>query len=214
MLNRIKGLVQRFFAETASPADILYNEASLQHELALFLRPRLVDGERLYIERPAATFRKSNAKLVKKEIDLAITDETGKSVVAIELKCPRQGQHPEQMFKACQDIEFLEQLVAIGFSGGLFLMHVRDRPFYESGSRDGIYAHFRSSAPLGGTIQKPTGARDLVAQLRGTYTVGWRSDRGDGKYWLQSVSAAEPAVAAHAWPDIGSTGSSSAAPHR
>lgn len=125
MLSSIETLIRRFFPSLPDPASILYNEASLQHELAVFFRQHLPDGWRLYFERPAASFRPGAARLVKKEIDLALTDPTGDTVIAIELKCPRQGQHPEQMFKACQDLLFLEQLVAAGFAGGVFVMHVR-----------------------------------------------------------------------------------------
>ena len=53
---------------------------------------------------------------------------------AIEFKFPRNGQYPEQMFKATQDVAFLEQLVAAGFAGGLFVM-VADDPLFYSGKK-------------------------------------------------------------------------------
>lgn len=187
MLSNIETLIRRFFPSLPDPASNLYNEASLQHELAVFLRQHLPDGWCLYFERPAASFRPAATRLVKKEIDLALTDPTGDTVIAVELKCPRQGQHPEQMFKACQDLLFLEQLVAAGFAGGVFVMHVRDPLFYASGSREGIYAHFRAGTPIRGTIQKPTGARDLTVCLEGAYTPGWIADAGDGRFWIQPI---------------------------
>jgi hypothetical protein len=112
--TNVEALVERFFESLSDPAAVLYNEASLQHELAFFLRPQLPDGWRLYFERPVASFRPGAARLVKKEIDLALADPAGGAVIAIEMKCPRQGQHPEQMFRACQDLLFLEQLVSAG----------------------------------------------------------------------------------------------------
>ena len=187
MLRSVEQLVRRFFVDVANPDETFYNEASLQHELALFLRRELPKDWRLHIERPAWWFRGAAKALTKKEIDLAVADGAREQVVAIELKCPRQGQHPEQMFKACQDLQFLEQLVAAGFSGGLFAMHVQDPLFYEGGSQVGIYAHFRGGMPICGTIQKPTGARDMSASIRGSYTPVWTPSQGSHRYWVQTV---------------------------
>lgn len=190
MLSSLEQSVVAFFASAAAPDDVLYNEASLQHELALFLRSRIPTTWRLYFERPVSAFRPQHARLTKKEIDIAIVDTQSGRVVALELKCPRQGQHPEQMFKACQDLEFLEQLVRAGFAGGIFVMHVRDPLFYERGSLKGIYAHFRSGAPICGTIQKPTGAQDASVTLTGSYAPKWTVSHGDHRYWVQSVAPA------------------------
>jgi len=109
VLDRVEQLIRRFFADAAYPDDGFYNEASLQHEMALYLRGVLPEEWRLHIERPASWFHKAATALTKKEIDLVVADAKGEQVVAIELKCPRQGQYPEQMFKVCQDLQFLEQ---------------------------------------------------------------------------------------------------------
>ena len=91
------------------------------------------------------------------------------------------------MFKACQDLQFLEELVATGFSGGLFAMHVCDRLFYEGDSQAGIYAHFRGGVPIHGEIQKPTAARNVFASIRAYYGPVWTPSKGPGRYWLQAV---------------------------
>jgi hypothetical protein len=70
-------------------------------------------------------------RLVKKEIDLVIVPADQSWHFAIELKCPRSGRVPETMFDACRDLQFLEQLLPMGFGAGLFLMHVEDRAFYQ-----------------------------------------------------------------------------------
>jgi hypothetical protein len=195
MLACVERLIRQFFLEVTDPYESFYNEASLQHELALYLRRQLPTGLRVHIlrvhfERPASWFRPAATGLTKKEIDLAVADGSRGQVVAIELKCPRQGQHPEQMFKACQDLQFLEELVAAGFAGGVFVMHVRDPLFYERGSRAGIYAHFRAGAAIGGVIRKPTGARDQIAEIRGSYAPLWIQGGGSYRYWVQSVTPA------------------------
>ncbi|MGH9532908.1 MAG: hypothetical protein ACRD2Q_11000, partial [Terriglobales bacterium] len=92
----------------------------------------------------------------------------------IELKFPRSGQYPEQMFKACQDLAFLEELVSAGFDGGLFLMAADDRLFYEGSDRGGLYSCFRAGRPICGPISKPTGDRNACVTIRGKYTLIWR----------------------------------------
>jgi hypothetical protein len=188
MLESVEGLVRQFFTTIEDPEETFYNEASLQHELALFLRGTMPSTWRLHIERPASWFRSGATGLTKKEIDLVVVGAAREHVVAIELKCPRRGQHPEQMFKACQDLQFLEELVAAGFSGGLFAMHVHDPLFYERGSQAGIYAHFRGGSSICGLIQKPTGARDETASIRGSYIPTWSLSAGTHRYWIQPVS--------------------------
>ncbi|HEX5435832.1 MAG TPA: hypothetical protein VFW98_01640 [Gemmatimonadaceae bacterium] len=190
MLACVEQLIRAFFTEITDPEERFYNEASLQHELALYLRSRLPGGWRVYLELPASWFHQAARGLTKKEIDLAVTDGSRERAVAVELKCPRQGQHPEQMFKACQDLQFLEQLIAAGFAGGVFAMHVRDPLYYERGSRRGIYAHFRAGTAICGVIRKPTGARDRVAEIRGSYTPVWLPGGGSHRYWVQSVPPA------------------------
>jgi hypothetical protein len=123
---------------------------------------------------------------VKKEIDISIVSTDKTERMAIELKFPRSGQYPEQMFKFCQDISFVEQIVQAGFTAGFFVAAVDDPLFY-TGSPSGIYAHFRSGLPLHGTIQKPTGKPDEPVKLCGTYTVEWRP-AGSVKYACIRVS--------------------------
>ena len=145
-------------------------------------------GTHVFFERPASSFFPDARELVKKEIDLVVSPTDRAWHFAIELKCPRNGRIPETMFDACRDLQLLEQLAAVGFAGGLFVMHVDDPGFYESGSQAGIYSHFRVGLPLPAVIIKPTGNKDQVVKLRGTYRVQWRAYGSAGRYWLQQVT--------------------------
>jgi hypothetical protein len=93
----------------------VYNEFSLQHELGVFLRGKL-EQRNVQFERNVSFFF-SGSTFVKKEIDIAIFSPD-KSILdcAIELKFPRNGQYPEQMFSFCRDILFAEQLLTIRYS--------------------------------------------------------------------------------------------------
>lgn len=187
-------LIADFARSYADPDGHATNEATLQHELALYLRTTMPDSWRVELERPVRRFYPAAQKLTKKEIDIVLLDKETGAHMAIELKCPRAGQHPEQMFKACQDIEFLEQLVGLGFCAGAFLMHVCDPLFYSTGAKDGIYSHFRNGAPIHGRIDKPTGPKKWAgtrpsAQIFGSYVPVWTLAPHNHRFWLQAVPA-------------------------
>jgi len=109
---------------------------------------------------------------VKKEIDISIFNNDKSEIYAIELKYPRNGQLPEQMFSFCKDIRFLEQLCRGGMDGAWFVAVVDDRLYYE-GKSEGIYTHFRSSKPISGRIEKPTGRDRSYLEIEGSYSVTW-----------------------------------------
>jgi hypothetical protein len=111
---------------------------------------------------------------VKAEIDITIFETPGTSRCAVEVKFPRNGQYPEQMFKFCQDVAFLEQLVGGGFNRGYFVVAADDSLFFSGREQSGIYALFRGSAPIHGRIAKPTGKKDETVDVRGSYPVTWR----------------------------------------
>jgi len=186
VLHLIANSVEEFFRALPQSGLEIYNEGALQHELGYWLRAQLPDGWRVQFERPVRSIIPGTPRLTKKEIDLVVTD--GSQHCAIEIKCPRQGRHPETMFDACQDIAFLEELIEIGFRGGVFAIHVNDPLFYSGGSADGIYAYFRSAKPLTGAVNKPTGKSTGVARLRGSYVVRWQECGADARYWIQTIS--------------------------
>lgn len=81
-----------------------------------------------------------------------------------------------------------EELIEVGFRGGLFAIHVEDALFYGRGSADGIYAYFRSGKPLTGIVSKPTGQSTSAVNLRGSYDVRWQECGQHARYWIQLVS--------------------------
>lgn len=126
----------------------IYNEFSLQHELGIYLRSELGEGWKAQFERPVGFYGLSRELTVKREIDICVSGPTAHELYAIELKYPRNGQYPEQMFSACKDIMFLEQLVQAGFAGGLFVIAAADRLFYSGVSGHDIYGLFRGGRPV------------------------------------------------------------------
>jgi hypothetical protein len=139
------------------------------------------------LERPTSFFNYPVKNFWKKEIDICVLGEDKEPKIAIELKFPRQGQHPEQMFASCIDIAFLEDLVDAGFELGIFLMVIDDPLFYSGRETGGIYRHFRSDVPIHGRISKPTGNRRCWVPVRGSYEVKWRRLKNGMKYWMAAI---------------------------
>jgi len=186
-LEQITRLIESFFRESSEQEHKLYNEAALQHELGFWLRVHLPANFRIQFERPAFDLHASARNLVKKEIDIVVSLPESNTHYAIELKCPRNGMYPEQMFKACEDIQFLEELKHSGFAGGFFVIHVVDAPFYQGAARGGIYDYFRGGKSIEGEIHKPTGSKDKKVSLKGSYQVDWQQCREYGRYWMQDI---------------------------
>ncbi len=159
----------------------IYNEFSLQHELGIVLRNN-VEKDRVQFERNVSHFDFKKKSFVKREIDIVVYNpETEALNYAIELKFPRNGQYPEQMFSFCKDIVFMEQVKKVGFARTYVVIFVDDSLFYE-GHSDGIYGYFRGSKKLHGSIQKPTGKKDKTLHIKGSYQVNWLNVRNRMKY--------------------------------
>ena len=173
--------VEQFFDAVGRREIEIYNEFSLQHEFGLWLRKQTDDSTtKIQFERPASFFG-IGKKLTKKEIDLACFVSPANTQLAMEFKFPRAGQVPIQMFKFCQDVAFLEELVLKEkrFPFGCALFAADDPDFYR-GTRHQpgtIYACFRDGAPLKGKIEKSTGKEEPPVVLLCEYRVEWQSVR-------------------------------------
>lgn len=180
-MNELALLIKRFI-ESVETNDIdIYNEFSLQHELGIFLRAEL-PGFVIQFERNVETFAPSKTNFTKRELDIAVFSKDKTELkYAIELKYPRNGQYPEQMYSFCKDIAFAEELKSAGFSRTALLILVDDYLFY-SGSGDGIYGYFRSSKPITGDINKPTGNDKQHIKIKGNHVVSWSAMSKNRRY--------------------------------
>ena len=182
----IADLVRPFAESVAAGAVEIYNEFSLQHELGIHLRTKRPDL-RIQFERNVSFFFSGKHIFTKREIDIsAFSDAPRKLSFAVELKYPRNGQHPEQMFSFCKDIAFAEELVTAGFPLGGFVVFADDHLFYE-GTKEGIYSFFRGGSPLHGRVTKPTGKKDECVDIAGSYAIEWHTVRGPLKYAVVEI---------------------------
>ena len=130
----------------------IYNEYSLQYELAVYLRNGLnanskISEYEIFFEKNISTFiDKSEEKFGKEdekhkhEVDLiVIRKNKNKKPIekyAIELKFPINGQYPEQMKKFIEDMKFMKKIKDIWddeqIKNNTFcLTMVNDKNFYE-----------------------------------------------------------------------------------
>jgi len=135
-------LIQEFIQKIIRKEIEIYNEASIQYELAIFLRNKLPD-HKIQLERNVSYFGFAKNNFIKKEIDIVIFnyDKTDKS--ALEIKFPTNGQYPEQMFSFCKDIKFLEQLKSKGFSNNVFICFADDANFCLMVKRSAMLRNFK-----------------------------------------------------------------------
>lgn len=185
---KIERYVEDFLKLIAADHAEIYNEFSLQHELGIYLRENIKD-HKVQFERNVYFFGEDYKGYKKKEIDISIYSPDMKDKYAIELKCPMNGQYPEQMFSCCLDIYFLEQLIGHGnFKKGYFLILVNDNLFYEGRDTSGIYSYFRAGKKLQGLIEKPTGGQKYSIKLGNSYDIIWNALGKDRKYALITVN--------------------------
>ena len=181
-------LIAPFIGAVADGRIEVYNEFSLQHELGVFLRGSL-PNYKVQFERNVNFFFREKARFTKKEMDVSVfSPDKSELKCAIELKYPRNGQCPEQMFCFCKDIAFAEELSSAGFVTTAVIIFAEDRLFYQ-GKEDGIYGFFRGSKPIHGRIQKPTGKKDDEVTVRGHYSVELQPISGSLKYTIIEVSS-------------------------
>jgi len=177
--------IKLFFDKIKENKIDVYNELSLQHELGIYLRNQIGDYK-IEFERNVAHFGFDKTQFIKRETDISVYIHKFLHV-AIELKYPRNGQVPEQMFSFVKDLKFLEQLTAEGFRKG-YLIILTDEPLFYTGKNKGIYSYFRSKKTITGTFRKPTGKKDETIQLSNEYIASWEDLKSNLKYCVLEVT--------------------------
>lgn len=174
----------KIFTDLIAMGEIeVYNEFSLQHELGIFLRSHF-QTYKVQFERNISFFFYEKRKFTKREIDISVfSPDKNQLFCSFELKYPRNGQYPEQMFSFCKDLAFVEEMKTSGFRETYVLIFADDHLFYE-GTEDGIYGYFRASKKLHGSIKKPTGKKDSEVYIKGNYKVKWEPVLDELKYTL------------------------------
>ena len=180
-------VVEEFAGQIAGGITEIYNEASVQYELAIFLRERLPDY-RIQLERNVSYFGLNKRRFEKREMDMVLFNASKTKRFAVEIKFPANGEYPVQMFRCCQDVRFLEQLKEAGFTGGFFLLITPLSNFWRNGGAAGtIYERFRKERELYGEIKNRIGGSKEKVCLKGRHRIGWITIKGSLRYCLIRV---------------------------
>jgi hypothetical protein len=131
----------------------LYNEAGLQHELAIFLRNNYPELQ-VKLEYPTSRIFENQLHFTKKEIDIFITTEENEKFV-IELKMPKTGAGtPAEMYSAIKDVKFLEELRENGIDGCYAILFTDIQAFWHAPQAHvGIYNFFNGNEIVIGSLQ-------------------------------------------------------------
>lgn len=165
----------------------IYNEFSFQHELGIFIKNNFPEYK-VEFERNVSFFEITE-DTIKKEIDISVFSLDKKEKYAIELKFPRNGQVPEQMYSFVKDIRFMEELKHFGFTNTYTIVLV-DNPQFYSGKSSGIYKIFRDTHQIDGKILKPTAnySKSEFIELQNSYTFNWNKLDDNQSYFFIDIS--------------------------
>ena len=144
----LKELIEDFLKKSETDSEFeLYNEAGLQHELALFLRKQFEGTRyRLQLERnvDGIGIILGRDDFIKRNMDIYVYEKNSNERYCIELKFPTRGAFPRRMYQTSEDVNFLEHLrFKAKFNGVALLFMTPLEGFLEGKDSEGIYKYFR-----------------------------------------------------------------------
>jgi hypothetical protein len=179
-------ILEDFVSQIAKGKTEIYNEASIQYELAIFLR-EVIPNYKIQLERNIRYFELNKKHFQKREIDIVLFNTTKTRKFAIEIKYPL-SEVPIQMYKFCEDIKFLEQLKESGFTDNFFLAITPQSQFWNGRSKkDTIYEKFRKEKELYGTIKNQIGDSKEEVTLKGRHKINWLTINDSTRYFVMRV---------------------------
>lgn len=191
----IKEILLDFFQYHHANGLEVYNEAGVQHELAIHLRQALPDHT-IRLEYPITRIYRPIRHFRKKELDIYITGVNGEKYL-IEMKVPRENcGTPKSMYHAIEDIQFAEELKAIGFTACYSILLTERKSFWQAPQADtGIYFKFNGESVNIDTLEITDLPKFLVKKgpipLTNQYKELWRefcdADNNSWKYYVIEV---------------------------
>ncbi|MBW7941455.1 MAG: hypothetical protein H3C64_03425 [Candidatus Kuenenia stuttgartiensis] len=161
----------------------MYNEAGMQHELALYLRQQIGDKYIIRLEYPIGSAGISE-RLAKKEMDIYLQHRTTGKKYCIELKHTQGRSVPNRMFQAFTDVLFLEQLKEHGFDKGFLLFFTNGSRFWQEGQKARtLYQYFRGDRVTFSALYKTDDIQEFISKktdnkilipLKHTYAAKWQ----------------------------------------
>ena len=134
--------INQFFESINYSRIELYCEFALQHEFAIFLKKNFQDLT-VRLEYPTSRIFNPLPQLLKKEIDLYVTNQKEEKFV-IQIKMPKNDSGiANQMYEAVRDIKFLEQMKHNHMNGCFAILMTSNSSFRQAPEANaGIYQLF------------------------------------------------------------------------
>jgi len=187
----IKSLISEFIELIENDKVEIYNEASLQYELAIFLRNKY-PGYKIQLERNISYFELEKTGFEKKEMDIVIFKDAPniKNSIVIELKAIiGQGKdRPVTVFQWIEDLRFLEQLKSKGAKCYSIFFTNGDRFLSKPGNVGNLLTDFRNKKVVG-KYQKHQNSKDKKEILLvNTYSFNWKKVNNEPlKYFIIEI---------------------------
>lgn len=142
----MRHIINQFFIHIQQNPIELYSEFGLQHELAIFFRGNYPDLI-VRLEYPTPRIFNPLPQFIKKEIDIYVTTQSGERYV-FEIKMPKDDcGTPNEMYRAIQDVKFLEQLKQNNIDGCYAILVTERQAFWQAPQANaGIYQQFNGNA--------------------------------------------------------------------
>ncbi len=188
----MKSLVTEFVKLIEIDNIEIYNEASLQYELAIFLRSNYPDYK-IQLERNISYFGLPKSEFEKKEMDIIIFKDKNnlKEAIIIELKAiiNQNKDRPVTVFQWIEDLRFLEQLKKKGAE--CYSIFFTEENRFLSGTRNvgELLTNFRNRK-VSGEYKKHQKSKDKhkPIKLSNSYSFDWtKIENKRQKYFIIKI---------------------------
>lgn len=169
------------------------SEFTFQFRLCRFIE---IQEPKNKIELESNINRYNIFNLIKKEIDIDILTSKNEKI-ALEIKYLRdKGSYNIGMYKFCEDIKFVEELIENGFDGGYAILFTTIQDIYTEPKRKLnpknkenliLYESFRKKFKISNEISIKTGKMNTSLTLKGSYKLEWHDFNKDIKACLIKI---------------------------
>jgi hypothetical protein len=188
----IKRLITEFVELIENDKVEIYNEASLQYELAIFLRNKYPDYK-IQLERNISYFGLDKLEFEKKEMDIIIFKDKNnlKEAIIIELKAiiGQNKDRPVTVFQWIKDLRFLEELKSEGAK--CYSIFFTDEDKFLSGTNNvgDLLKNFRNRKVEGTYYKHQNSKKNNKITLDKYYSFDWKEIKNDQelKYFMIEI---------------------------
>jgi len=182
-------LLEKFFNYVRETNVEIYNEFSLQFELAFFIK-KLYKNSKVELERNINILNVSNNKFLKKEMDILATIHNKKFL--IELKCiiDQKNARPVTVYDWIKDIKFIKEIKKekniIGYS--IFVTNNKNL-YTDTGRKTGkLLKDFRKREIVGKYYknQSNKNAKDCI-KINEKIIFNWKKINTEIKYFIVKI---------------------------